>query len=465
MVTVAIGVVSGKVLAVLIGPAGVGKLALLSTLIGLGSVIAGVSVGPGLVRSIAAAISRDEPRSSDAFRRAGLLIGVASGTLTAGALALLSAPVSSWVLGDPSLAPTIVVLALAIPLSVAAMTCTSILNGYHRVSALARTSVLSSVLGASASIGFVTAFGESGIAPSLVVASACALLVTALSVRRSIPRSPSRAPAPMVREAVLSLSRFGLPYTASVLAGSSVQLLLPIFVLTALDTQHVGFYRAATAISVGYVAFLLSALGRDFYPRIAASVAGQVVVTIDQQQRLTMLLGIPILMAGLAMAPLIMPLLYTDEFRPAVDLLEWQLTGDLLRLPSWVFGFALLARGSSGAYLANEVFAGVVALTAGTIGLALAGLDGLGLAYVFTYLAYYAVVWLSLRRYASVRPTEPALLAAAVLGALCVRIFSDVVPDTTVRLALGAVVALVVSTAVVSILLPKVRGVRRSTPG
>src|SRR5205085_6196082 len=60
---------------------------------------------------------------------------------------------------------------------------------------------------------------------------------------------------------------FGVPFTGSMLVGAGVQMLMPVLVLHALSRADVGFYRAAAAVAVNYLSFLLTAMGQDFYPR------------------------------------------------------------------------------------------------------------------------------------------------------------------------------------------------------
>ena len=51
--------------------------------------------------------------------------------------------------------------------------------------------------------------------------------------------------------------RFGLPYTASMLVGTGVVLVMPVLVLHVVGSASVGYYRAAATIGIAYLGFLL----------------------------------------------------------------------------------------------------------------------------------------------------------------------------------------------------------------
>jgi PST family polysaccharide transporter len=107
--------------------------------------------------------------------------------------------------------------------------------------------------------------------------------------------------------------------------------------------------------------------------------------------RLLMAIGIPIIMALLAAGPWVIAVLYTPQFMPANEVLRWQLVGDLLRLPSWVLVYLLLARARPLPYVGAEIVSGVALLLATFIGLSSLGLVGAGVGYAAAQLIYLAV--------------------------------------------------------------------------
>ncbi|HEX6508475.1 MAG TPA: oligosaccharide flippase family protein, partial [Chloroflexota bacterium] len=172
-------------------------------------------------------------------------------------------------------------------------------------------------------------------------------------------------------------------------------------------------------------AFLLTALGQDYYPRVSA-VSDQPAALrelVNRQHRFIMLLGVPIILVALALVPTLIPLVYTSHFLPASDVLEWMLIGDIFKLGSWTMGYVILARSRSSTLLVTEGITGAAWLAGGWIGIAWLGLTGIGVAYLVAYIVHLAAVWVVVRREIGfVWDSENFwLMAAAVLAAGVIR--------------------------------------------
>ena len=111
---------------------------------------------------------------------------------------------------------------------------------------------------------------------------------------------------------------------------------------------------------------------------------------------MALLLPAPALIALLALSPWVVRLLYTNAFVPAVDILRWQLLGDIVKVMSWPLGFVILAAGAGRAFIFCESIALAVYVAAVTLGLALAGIVATGIAFLAMYAVLLpAVYWLA----------------------------------------------------------------------
>jgi PST family polysaccharide transporter len=215
------------------------------------------------------------------------------------------------------------------------------------------------------------------------------------------------------------------------IVGTGVQLVLPILVLHLLGTESVGYYKAATAISVSYLGFLATAMGQDFYPRVSA-VKDQpraLVELINEQHRLVMILAVPMILGTLALVPYVVPIVYSRKFVPTVEILEWQLIGDLFKYSSWTMSFAILARCRSPVFLLTESIGGLANIVTLWLAVRWFGLPGLGISFLVSYIIYCAVVWVIIHREIHLVWTvsNKMMMLAAVAAALLVRI----VPSTS----------------------------------
>lgn len=400
LVSILVGLVSAKIWAVLLGPNGIGNMGLLQSLVGLAGLIAGMGIGVGIVRMGANALAREEHAQVDALHRAAWLLSLMLGGLALLILIMCRVPISRWMLGGPEHSGNVVLMGLALLFNLASGMQTSILNAYHRITALAKVAVLNSVIGTGVSLIPVWLWREQGIAPAIIAGSAAGLAISTYALRNEVARAVIHPTYHETLMAAKALLRFGVPYTASMLVGTGVQFALPALALHALGSESVGFYRAAVAVSVNYLGFLIYAMGQDYYPRVSAVSDDplELVRLINQQHRLVMLVAGPIVLGTLAIAPYLIPIIYSPRFASAVSVLEWQLIGDLFKFSSWTMGTVILARSGSIVLFVVEFISGLNILIASWFGMRWFGLAGLGIAFLITYVVHYVVVWAICRK-------------------------------------------------------------------
>lgn len=424
--TIFVGLVSAKVMASVLQPSGYGYYGLLQSFVLLTSLIAGLGISTGLVRMGAGAVTRDDRLSISSLRRASWLLFGGLGALALLLLAFFRRTLSRWALGMPDHGVVILLMGIALLFTVAGQIQSGTLNAYHRVAALAKCSVASTVLSAGVGITCVLIWRVQGIVPAVIGSAVIGWIVSSHFLRRDVGRVPVRPTGGDTLKAAWSLLHFGGPYTGSMLIGSGVQLAMPMVVMHLLNTESVGYYKAAVAISVGYLGFLVTAMGQDYYPRVSA-VKDQpkaLVELINEQHRLVMIVAVPMILGTLALVPYLVPLVYSHKFTPTVEILEWQLIGDLFKFSSWTMSFAILARCRSSVYFLTEAIGGVVSL--GTLWLAVRwfGLPGLGISFLAAFVIYYFVVWVVIRREVPLLWTNSnkKMMLAAVGATLLIRI-------------------------------------------
>ena len=426
IVGILVGLVSAKAWALLLGPSGLGYMGLLQNLVGLAGLVAGMGIGTGLVRSGAAALAKEDVLAVVALRRAAWLLFALFGSLALAILALFRSQFSLLVIGEAGHDADIVLMAVALLFTLAAGIQTATLNAHHRIGALARNALVNSILGTVLSLGCVWLWGAAGIAPAIIATAALSFLSPTVLLRRHVHTTNLAPSREDVLRAAIGLVRFGAPYTASMFVGAGVQLSLPILVQHQLGLESVGYYRVAIVISVTYLGFLPLAMGQDYYPRLSA-VKDQprtMVTLVNQQHRLLLMLSVPMILATLALAPYMVSLVYSPQFVPAVDVLEWQLIGDILKFASWTMAYVVLVRCGSIIYFGTELIGGATTLSVSWVAMQALGLAGLGIGFLVSYVVYYGAVTFVARREIQLVWTKEnmLLLIGALTAAAIVRL-------------------------------------------
>jgi antigen flippase len=416
VVALGISVLTMKAYALLIGPDGVGLLALMQSVLNLAVIVTSLGATTAAIGALAAALARRDQRLAQLIEQAVVVVGIAGSGVGAVLLVLFREPLARTTLGSQELSGYVLLLAPALLFSVAALTQTAFLMGAHQIRAVTAVNVGTSVAAAGFGIPLVAAFGTDALAASLALTAAVQFGLCLLARSRT-RRGDAPVAAGFQMQSAVDLLRVGLPITGSQLVSSGAVLAVPILILSLLGGVDVGYYRAAAAISVGYMTFFLAALTQDYLPRIsAASTEGELAVLVERRMRLLLGLGMPVIFGLLAVTPFVIDVLYTREFAPAAAILEWHLVGDLLRLPAWVLAYVLLARKTTGHYFSAELVAGIALLGGTFVGVAAIGLVGAGLGYAVSQAIYYLFVWQVVRR--RVATTPGRLQAFVVIAAV-----------------------------------------------
>lgn len=397
-INIVIGIIKVKVLAVLLGPAGIGLMGLYQNIMSMASTLAGCGVGGSGVRQLAA--SADEASTLAIVRRALWLSNLILGLVGMLVLWSLRDPVSQWVFGDASHANEIGWLGLGVLLTLVAGSQTALLQGLRRIGDLARVRIVSAFFGAATGILVVYWLGEGGVLWFVLTAPAVSILVASYYANR-LPRPQTPNDWQAIRKQWQAMLALGIPMMTAVLFTLTTQLAARAIILRELGLDAVGYFQAAWAISMTYIGFVLGAMGTDYYPRLTAAITDRALAKrmVNEQSEMALLLAGPVMLAMITFAPLVIHILYAPSFAPATDVLRWQVLGDVLKASSWPMGFILLALGRGGIYVGTEVTWGVVYLGTMILGIEKWGLLIAGVGFWIAYLLYYlllAVVTFSL---------------------------------------------------------------------
>lgn len=399
VVTIGVRIVSAKAMALLLGPAGVGLIGLYSAILELTRSIAGMGVNSSGVRQIAAAVGSGEleqvARTAAVLRRTSLALGVVGG----GVLVLLSRPVAVWTFGSEEFAAPVALLSLAVLFRSISDGQAALIQGMRRIGDLARIAGLSALIGIAVTVALVYVFREAGVVPSLV-SGALITLVISWRFRRRIRLPQTPVTAVQAREEAGPLLKLGFAFMASAVLTTGAAYAVRIIVRDNLGLEAAGLYQAAWAVGGVYIAFILQAMGSDFYPRLTAVASNKDECNrlVNEQAQIGMLLAVPGVIATLTFAPLVIALLYHSTFDGAVEPLRWICLGMAVRVVAWPLGYIILAKGARRTFFWTEVAATLV-----HVGLALLlvepfGLVGATMAFFGLYIVYGAMVYGIARR-------------------------------------------------------------------
>ena len=389
IINILMGIIRTKVLALLLGPAGMGLVGLFTTATGLIGTITGMGIGSSGVRQVAeAAGAKDENRISRtviALRRASM----ASGTLGMLVVLVLCLPLSHLTFGDSQHTWGMALMSLTLLFVGISDGQMALLQGLRQLKSIAASRVLGALFGTVTSITLIYLLHEDGIVPYLVAVSAFGILTSWWYARRIRVKPILLTVRETLRESKALLG-MGTAFMVSALLTAGVAYVSLILILRELGNEAVGLYQASWTLSTLYVNVVLNAMVTDFYPRLTgvAGDNGAVNRMVNEQTEMGMLIAIPGVLVTITLAPWVLTVFYSREFLGAAGIIRWQIMGIAFRVVSWPLGFVPLAKGKRTVFMLSELASSALHLVLLLVGMKLFGLDGVGIAIALLYLCY-----------------------------------------------------------------------------
>ena len=353
-----------KVVAVLLGPTGVGVIGLYTSATSLLGTVTGMGLQGSAVRAIAQADGKDDPQAVARTIRMLRRLVWATGLMGWLASLALAVPLSRWMFQSTEHAWALALLGGMLLLGAVSNGQLALLQGLRRIGDIARVQVLAAVLNTAVTIGLYAWLREDGIVPVLLANAAVTLLCSWWFARRIDVQEVSMNWSQAVAEAKPLLGLGAAMMWSGVLV-VSLDLYTRTLISREWGVDAAGIYQAAWALSGLFAGFVLGAMGTDFYPRLTAAIHDRHAATraVNEQTEIGILLALPGLLATLVFSKWAIWLLYSSQFAPAADVLVWMVLGVYGRVLSWPMGFIQLALGAGRWFAATEaIFLAIQAL-------------------------------------------------------------------------------------------------------
>ena len=404
VLNIVVGIVRTKVLAVLLGPAGFGLLSIYGSVVTLTQTFAGLGINSSGVRQIAEAAGSGEreriSRTTVILRR----ISVITGLFGAAILLLFCRQIAVITFGNVDHTRAIAALSVAVCFTLIAAGQSALVQGMRRIADLARMSIFGALLGTLLSIPVVYVLRDRGVVPSLILVALMTALTSWWYSSRIRIEAPLLTRATVVAE-TLALLKLGFAFMASGLMTIGVAYVIRITVLRKVGYEATGLYQAAWTLGGLYVGFILQAMGADFYPRLTAhaQVNSACNRLVNEQTQVGLLIAGPGVIATLTFAPLVIAMLYSARFQPAVGILRWICLGTIVQVVTWPMGFIIVAKARQKLFVACELAWTVVSLALAWVCIGRFGLTGVGIAFFGSYVFHGVLIYATVRQVSGFR--------------------------------------------------------------
>ncbi len=389
-----ISIIRSKIVAILLGPAGMGIFGLFTTTINLIGGITNFGLSNSAIRNIAAANdSNDYSRIAKVVSVVKKLVWLTG--LLGSLVTLVLAPwLSSATFGNTQYSSAFYWLAISLLFNQLTVGQNVLLQGMRKLTYLAKANMLGSLLSLVVSIPLYYLYKLNGIVPAMVLTSICSMFISWYYSRniKLETVTPTRKETIVEAKDMLRMG-FLLSVSGFITLGESY--LIRIYINNTGSLDDVGFYNAGFAIIGTYVGMVFTAMGTDYYPRLSmvAKDNEKAKELINQQAEIAILLLAPILCVFLIFINWAVMILYSHQFTPVSELIHWAALGMYFKAASWAIGFVFLAKGNGKLFFWSEVAALSYLFLFNVIGYKFWRLEGLGMSFLAAYLVCYFQVF------------------------------------------------------------------------
>lgn len=351
---VLVALVRNKLVALILGPSGMGLLSLFNSTIKLVSDSTNMGVPTSGVKTISDVYEQgDNQQLADSvclIRSWSVLVALLGMAVCAVAAPFIDSLSFSWgshTLHYLLLSPTVGVMAI----TGGEM---AVLKAVRQLGALARISIYNVVAVLVVTVPLYYAFGETAIVPSLFLA---ALIQAVLTIWRSCRLFPVRY---SFKRAFLSrggsMVRLGLSFVVVGVMGSGMEFAIRSFLNVCGSLETVGLYNAGYMMTMTLGGVVFSAMETDYYPRLSAipSTGTALNSCVNRQIEVSLLVIAPMLVAMMFGLPLVLPLLYSGKFVAASGMLQFTLVALFVRAIKLPIAYQPLGRGDSRSFMLME---------------------------------------------------------------------------------------------------------------
>jgi len=388
--SILISVVRTKLIAVFIGPAGMGIIALLNSTLGVLSSISGFGIETSSVKSISENYKNDDlktvSKTIQIVKKIVFFTGIFGMFLTLAFSKILSI----ITFGDSSQTFSFAILSVTILFKQLSSGQLAVLQGLRSFQFLAKANLYGNLFGLLFSVPLYYFLKIDAILPTITIASLSALIFSFYYSNKVKIEKERMENSVLFSEGKL-IVKLGFMLTISSVLTLLSTYLVQIFIGKIGGLEQVGFYNAGFTLLNSYVGIIFTVMSTDYFPKLASinSDDEKVRMSVVQQAFISILIVTPIIVLFLALCPIIVKVIYTAKFNAILPMISAGILGMLFRAVSWSMGFILIAKGDSKMFVKTAIGFNILSLIMNVGGYYFYGLEGLGFSFCLYFLLHF----------------------------------------------------------------------------
>ena len=381
---IVVGVIRNKAISLILGAAGMGVMALYQSTSDIISTISNMGITTTSIKNISKANAENDKERigyvSSAFRKIVVLTG-----LLAALISILFSPLLSYInFGDYSHIPQFILLAFSLWGLQLVAGYTALLQGCREFKKMSAATLSGNVIGLFVCIPLYYFFGFSAIVPVLVIYPIINYVVLwRITKKLEIPRVEVG-----YKEALVygkDIIKTGFFICLQSLFALIYIYALRLYLSNQGGVELVGLFSAGMVIVNNYVGLVFTSMGTEYYPRLSSVENNNTFINgINSQIKRSITLLAPLITIMIVAMPLVIRILYTEEFLTIVPMATIILGSVSFKIIEWCIGFAFIAKGQTKTLFFNEASFKIYTFIISILSYAKYGIIGIGIAYLIS---------------------------------------------------------------------------------
>ena len=387
------GLISVKVIAVIIGPVGV---ALLGQLKNFETIIIGIANG-GINNGITKYVSeyKNDAGQIKIYISNAFKITILFTALTAIVLIVSCRHLSSLIFLTEEYFYVFVIFGFTIILYTLNALFVSIINGFKEFKKYVRINILGTLFGLCYSLALVFIWKLPGALINAVTYQSVVFFVTLWMCRKFFWMKKEY----FVQKCKMKVAKQYFSYSLMTLTTLALlpvsRMILRGYVMSEISPTEAGIWEGMNNISNMYLNVIISSLTVYYLPRLSElNKSSELRKEIFKCYKFIIPMLLVIGISIFVLRKYIVLFLFTPEFSPMTDLFSWQLIGDFFKMSSWLLAYIMVAKAKARAYITTEIAFSLLYLTFAFLLLRLNGIVGLVQGYLITYVIYMVLMWI-----------------------------------------------------------------------
>ncbi|MCU7548497.1 O-antigen translocase [Chitinophagaceae bacterium LB-8] len=391
------GLISVKVVSVIIGPGGIALLGQLNSFSTIIYNFASGGINSGVTKYVAENKQSDEKIKS--YLSVAFKITLYCSLLAGIFMIIFHDFLSKTIMLSNEYGYLFILFGLAVFLYAVNGFLLSILNGFKELKKFVSINIINALVGVGFTICLVYFWGLRGALISAVTFQSFMVFITIWMMRR-LPWLKLDYFRQRIDKTILKkYTHYALMTFVTAVTVPVSQLIIRAHIISTVSPIQAGWWEAMNRISGMYVMVITSSFGVYYLPRLS-ELKNKLELRHEIFKAYKVIL--PILCVGFAhiyfFRIFIIKVLFAPDFYPMENLFVWQLLGDFFKIASWLLAFLMIAKSMTKTFIATEIIFSASLVCFSFFFIRMNGLVGITQAYCLNYLIYFLVMGLIFKK-------------------------------------------------------------------